>query len=508
MGIKSFIFCILSLSLLLGCSKQDSHIYTEPQPVIVAGKVINPAPDLQKIRIAINRFGFSQESMSSDIDDSGQFVFKFDSYVPAEVWVIYKRNFLVLVRPGDSIYVEFDGSKNNRPEIINSIKFSGDATKMNQDAAAFLEMYFKRRVHSSIRNQARDKLSFDQYIHFEDSLRQDLLTVYNEFVNAYNPDEELKRWAYNHTENDYYYALARYPSFYNRKHNLNPNDFDIPITYYDFFKQRLPIEKSDLMGGYELSGFVNRFHYHYAFTNIRYEYLQNKEKTGVTIDTKSGLDSLYVYGLIKHTPDTLLRQMVLTEFFHQKLEKSDIDIFEEYQDVIEKYIQEPFLIKPLTEQYNDLKEKIENPVLASNTILNKLEGTSVNELVDTILEHNKGKVIYIDCWGTWCAPCLSEFPHSNELMKKLKNKKVAFVYLCIDSEEKNWKAQLSIHELGGQHYLLDKAQSSDLRNTFEISGVPFYVLIDKKGNIIEKGSHLRPRNKATINKIENLLSIN
>jgi len=508
MELKSFIFCITSLFLIECCSKQNSSIYSEPQPVIIAGSVINSVPDIRQIRIGINRIGFSQESLSSVLDDSGRFVVTFDSYIPTDIWIIYSTNYLVLVHPGDSIFVEFDGSKNRRPEILKTVKFSGDAAGINQEAAVFQEMFFSRRIHSGVRNQVRKELDFDHYLLFEDSIRKDLRKLYNDFIELHNPSGEVKNWAYNQVEDDYYYALSSYPNYYWNAHNLNPAEWDIPIKYYDFFLERLPIKKTDFINGYELSGFVNQFHYNYAFSNVRYEYLKQKEMTGLTINTKNETDSLYVYGLIKFTPDTLLRQLVLTELFHQRLNQSDVEIYENYKDIIELYIQEPFLIKPLTKQYNDLKDRIENPILSSNAVLRKSNNTSVEAIIDTILEHNKGKVIYIDCWGTWCAPCLSEFPYSHELMEKVKNKDVAFIYLCIDSEEKNWKAQLSIHELGGQHYLLNKDQSSDLRNTFGISGIPFYVLIDKLGNIVDKGSHLRPSNEVAIDKIENLLSIN
>ncbi len=77
-------------------------------------------------------------------------------------------------------------------------------------------------------------------------------------------------------------------------------------------------------------------------------------------------------------------------------------------------------------------------------------------------------------------------------MKELNEKDIAFVYLCVDSDERVWKATLAKLKLGGQQYYLNKKQSADFRHTFEVEGVPFYILIDKEGNIIEKGTQLRP----------------
>ena len=113
-------------------------------------------------------------------------------------------------------------------------------------------------------------------------------------------------------------------------------------------------------------------------------------------------------------------------------------------------------------------------------------------MINNIRSDNKGKIIYIDCWGTWCGPCRAEMPHSKKLMDELKDKNICFIYLCVDSDEKQWKASLAEFNLGGQHYFLSKQQSSDLKEIFEIQGIPYYILIDKTGTIVEKGSHLRP----------------
>lgn len=83
-------------------------------------------------------------------------------------------------------------------------------------------------------------------------------------------------------------------------------------------------------------------------------------------------------------------------------------------------------------------------------------------------------------------------PNSKALMEELIGKDVAFVFLCIDSEEKLWKADLAEFQLEGQHYFMTGEQSNDFRNAFEVQGIPHYFLIDQEETIVEKGSHLRP----------------
>src|SRR5262249_46247908 len=42
----------------------------------------------------------------------------------------------------------------------------------------------------------------------------------------------------------------------------------------------------------------------------------------------------------------------------------------------------------------------------------------------------KGKVVLVDFYATWCGPCMAAVPHTNELLKKLKDKGLVIVGVC------------------------------------------------------------------------------
>jgi thiol-disulfide isomerase/thioredoxin len=194
--------------------------------------------------------------------------------------------------------------------------------------------------------------------------------------------------------------------------------------------------------------------------------------------------------------------MVLTEILNQNLESSDIRMFEKYNNEIKHYVTKQFLKEPLYKQYNITKERLDKPIFASESTLQKLRGTTVKSSIDSLIKANKGKFIYVDCWATWCGPCIGEIPNSKRLMNDFKNKNVAFVYICLDSEEKNWKSIISKYEISGSHLFLTKIQSTDFREVFGIKGIPHYILFDKKGNLFENGT-LPPL--AIKDKLDNLL---
>ncbi len=107
-------------------------------------------------------------------------------------------------------------------------------------------------------------------------------------------------------------------------------------------------------------------------------------------------------------------------------------------------------------------------------------------MLKDIAEKFKGKVIYIDIWGTWCSPCLSAI---NEIqpIKKDYSENVAFVYLADETSPKNtWEEK--IKSIEGEHMRLSQSQAQDLKNKFALRGYPSYIVIGKDGSIVFSGS--------------------
>ncbi len=120
------------------------------------------------------------------------------------------------------------------------------------------------------------------------------------------------------------------------------------------------------------------------------------------------------------------------------------------------------------------------------------ENISEHGSLNEIFKKYKGKIIYIDFWASWCGPCKSEMPNAAKLKEKMKGKDVVFLYFGYKDEKENWLAARKELQILGEHYLLNSKLISEANNTFEISGIPHYVIIDKDGNIVDKKAE-RPR---------------
>lgn len=111
------------------------------------------------------------------------------------------------------------------------------------------------------------------------------------------------------------------------------------------------------------------------------------------------------------------------------------------------------------------------------------------------LDQLKGKYVYVDVWATWCAPCKREIPFLKKLDDEYKDKDIVFVSLSIDKMENKdkWLKMVEDENLQGIQILADKDWSSDFVTSYDIKGIPRFILIDKDGNIVDANAP-RPSN--------------
>ncbi len=95
----------------------------------------------------------------------------------------------------------------------------------------------------------------------------------------------------------------------------------------------------------------------------------------------------------------------------------------------------------------------------------------------------KSEYLFIDFWASWCGPCIADMPNLKKVYEKYKDIGLEVVGISLDSNESNWKRGLKRINVPWNQLLIPVDSQSKLKEAYRFKGIPYGVLIDKKGII-------------------------
>ena len=130
--------------------------------------------------------------------------------------------------------------------------------------------------------------------------------------------------------------------------------------------------------------------------------------------------------------------------------------------------------------YSTEQPNFKNLIVHSETKkLKKVEfKNNFNEIIN--LNEYTGKLIILNFWATWCAPCKEEMPHLDNLQSnnELENLKIFPINVGKEKIEKIEKFFLELKVKNLDIYFDD---SIKLANLFSLRGIPTSIIINKDG---------------------------
>jgi thiol-disulfide isomerase/thioredoxin len=111
--------------------------------------------------------------------------------------------------------------------------------------------------------------------------------------------------------------------------------------------------------------------------------------------------------------------------------------------------------------------------------------------VDVRLDSFKGKVIVLDFWATWCAPCKVEIPGFVELHEKYKDRGVAVVGIQVQDQPDLLKP--FVKQFGMTYPVLVGMGHDDLEEAYASMGLPTTFIISRDGLICRTRVGLHPK---------------
>ena len=472
---------------------------------------------------------------SGDIDDEGHFVVKVPVENSQQVYTDWGRTSIVTVlEPGETYFLLIDGAHQKRLVMGRNARVQNEL--MAHPYKKAYDQYHEHRIMSEERLLAYKDQWAGMYQHNQamlDSIMNVNPTLSRKFEDfhrlgdiATTAEEVMQSSLYAEggklpqTVKDYVDSLL-WPNII--KPYTIAREMSFLLYYYssdaehgsDKYKQSVTIDANSLLQ-IEKDGYIKFSEEDKAllkrFQDLTNQFKQAKEEDYEALNEKhkelieqfnaffqrddveaainESIDPILTEVAISDSiyPDALLRDFSRAQKLYERLDHNRKPLNRTQMAVLNQ-IQLPAVRSTLLAE-NDKFINMQKAEVANAECLrpsSDVEGLTDGEaILRKILEPFKGRIVYLDIWGTWCGPCKDKLKESHFVKDQLKDFDIVYLYLANTSPEESWKNVIKEYNLTGPncvHYNLPKAQQRAVEQFLNVDSFPTYKLIDKQGNI-------------------------
>jgi thiol-disulfide isomerase/thioredoxin len=482
-GVK--ILPIITICLLFG-SAVDLRAQEEALPTaILEGGIqqFEGRPGGRQIRCLVPQLTvFRPEMIRTRVGEGGAFRLEVPVYQYQEVWLQYLgKTIPLLAGPGDSLHLVIDaGSLSGNGHLWATVKVSGSREVTNRQLLAYLGN-FPYRIEGARAADGRRE---------PEAYREETLSLLEASL------DELKSYRKGHFMNDTVYDWAVQDLRFTAARNLfiqahwradHVEDEYLVYRLADsgYFKVWEPFKEME--PPYALSWAYRQFLSTYI-NFLNYKMTKAFAPDYEEMDAAAREEFLYVYGdsivmagiehLIDHPP-SLFRDHSLALFCGNLLQLNAPVIKLSYVQAI----RDDKLRRRVREKFDKSRSKT---VELKDPSLLVVPPDTVRDIVAWAGRHYEGRVVLLDFWAVWCGSCLysieNELP---ELVEKFKEEPVVFLLVGVGSERNFLIERANRFPVQTAHLFPTAGQEEVLKSTYEIKGLPRYILLGKNGEIID-----------------------
>ncbi len=327
--------------------------------------------------------------------------------------------------------------------------------KSNVFLNAFYNSFRKRDQSITQRIRTADELEFKTYI---SSLAKQKLTFIKVSEKKMGLDEEFVKDIIYDINYWMGYQLLRYT----QEHPKYDESWSLPKNvknYYDFLSQ-IDINPVDRALGANYRSFIQ------AYKTYVHGLMDNRNKTAkMLIEERFNGYSYYYLSALELYADVFRGDPITSG-----------------KDIAQFIQLNPYasLNRSLTSVYN-ANLPLRAGVAAPYFELKDRNGRQVSQS-DLI-----GKIVVLDFWATWCAPCLEKIRTDRSIWDKYSSEDVVFLYVSLDNSKSTWQRFLNNNSsIKGLHTFPDSQQSafdSPIARAYKVSAIPAFYIVGKDGNL-------------------------
>lgn len=452
MNMKRFIYAVAALILASGCSSQQQQVADD----IVLTFNVTDATSKDAILVCQNKIiNFELVDGKAELVLTGVDAAYANLYYGMTIKKIY-------VEKGDRATISF-----NAADMSGTFAFDG-AKKAAVD-------YMQNVTYTGLSDEDF-ALGFDAYLSKLNSKRDDALKLLkaNDITGAgkfVQMEEERIRYLYAT-------PLLMYPV--GHKLLIQDMTYKPDAAYYEVIRTFF-VENEDLADVDEYRNFI-----------IEAAHVLDEENRSVTrIKQKTVAQMNYI---TDHFTSPKVNESLLHYLAVSYVDTFGIEGIEELRSLHSTYVKNPDLVADFAAKF----EKWDRA--RAGKLSPDFNAPDVDGKVWTLADF-KGKYIYIDMWATWCNPCKRELPYLKELEKKFEGAEIVFIGLSTDGDKAKWEKMVRSGELCGVQLYL--GPRSTFQKSYNIDGIPRFILLDKEGRIINNNMS-RPSADETVRVLEAL----
>lgn len=130
-------------------------------------------------------------------------------------------------------------------------------------------------------------------------------------------------------------------------------------------------------------------------------------------------------------------------------------------------------------------------ILVSNIFSQSAKKITVEDIDKTKLEklikNRKGKILLLNIWASWCAPCKKEFPDLVKIAEKYKKSKVEIVGLSVDDRDDLQNEVIPFLQKNNVNFKIYLQNFKNIEELIQFfpqwqGAIPLTVIFDAKGN--------------------------
>ena len=199
--------------------------------------------------------------------------------------------------------------------------------------------------------------------------------------------------------------------------------------------------------------------------------------------------------------EPIVKEWYMTSVFYKRLDHNHSPLKKREWSLFEERISNPYFRSQIT-TLNDYYTEINQQSMKDEGSLKNTDHLSdvydPKVLLDSLIKPYKGKIIFLDFWGTWCRPCRENMKLAGAIEEALHGEDVIFMYLANNSPEQSWRNIIKEMNLTGEnivHYHLPDRQQKILEQMLSIRSFPTYMIINREGEIVNRNAVSPPMNK-------------